>query len=357
MSIPVSYFVEVNAIVGTQPVEAFGFGANMLVAAHTETSNRQDGPYTSLDAMVAAGFTAAATPEIHAWGQAVFSQSGTFGHVDQVMIGRIEAGDANLTASLDAIYADDPTSWYITNILTRTDADIAELGAWLETKGPSSGYPKIGGWQSADLTWTEGTAQAALGYVRSGGIYHATSSGSADGYLDGAWWSVIGGYDQDAPGGPGNAKFVPLIAVTGDALTEVQANTIWDENGNTYGPSLGTPFTSNGTMAGGRKIKQTQSVDWVVVRLQEDYLNLLVSTKEVPFTPGGLGILEQVGLDRLQKGVTFGHFRGDEGFEPTISIPPIDTLDPQSGEVPITATVYFVNSVDKVTVTLYLQQG
>lgn len=505
MSIPVSYFVEVNAIIGSTPIESFGFSANMLVADHTVNSERISGPFSGLSGLVAAGFTQAATPEIYNWASAVFSQeAGENLPVDEVVIGRIasatapfdivwnfetpatfsdqtanannttladwlvlpaadaagnyaafgygqpfagitldstggtpgvagavtweywngsawtalagvadgtsgftaaagagqavtwtipgdwaqrglngstayyvravsdgnystspiydvgvidQVADANLTATLNALYAEDPGAWYITNILTRDDTNIGLLGAWTETQGPTSGYPKIGGWQSADLTWTAGAAAAALGYVRSGGIYHATSSGSTDGYADGAWWSVIGGYDQDAPGGPGNAKFVQLTGVSGDALSEPQANTIWDENGNIYAPSLGTAFTSNGTMASGRKIKQTQTIDWITVRLQEDYLNLLVGNKDIPFTPGGLGILEQTGLDRLQKGVTFGHFRGDDGFEPTISIPDISTLDPESGEVPITASAYFANSVDKVTVTLYLQQG
>lgn len=152
--------------VGVTPA---GFGTPVFVSDHTVTSNRLDGPYTSLAAMVDDGFVST-TPE-YAWATAVFAQQP---RVRSVYIGRRDAGDADLAASMDAILAVDPGAWYCVNLESRTAADIAAIAAWTEAQR------KIAITQSNDASLINGTGaqyNAAFGGTVADGTYVLTFTG------------------------------------------------------------------------------------------------------------------------------------------------------------------------------------
>jgi len=361
MSIPASFFVSIQAIIGQNFVPAFGFSALAGIFTHTVTADRQNGPYSSLQEMVDAGFTELAAPEVYYWGQAVFSQSGTFQHVDKVIIGRRDAGDLTWTDTLDAVNDADSSSFYYFNIESRVDGDISQACAWAETKTAQAGPPKLFRAQSPDIALTEFLAQQALSRVRSFGTYHGVSTGSSDGYVDGAWWSAVGGYNLDAPGGTGNHNFIPLKAVVADDVTGAFATAVYDANSGLFG-SIGAPggnvnFTSGGTNFAGTQGKNVVATDWAIVRLQEALLNLLIQKKEVPMTNGGFNLAAGTCLDVLQRGVSYGHFNNSEGFEPTATTPPLNEVDLEAGIIPVTCTAYYQNSAQKIEVTLYLNNN
>jgi hypothetical protein len=151
----ISNYVTISVLLEGQGTAPAGFGTPIFVSDHTVTANRLDGPYTSLAAMVTAGFVS--TTAEYAWATAVFSQQP---RVRSVYIGRRDVGDANLAASLDAILAVDPGAWYAINIESRTAADIAALAAWVE----AASFPKIAIAQSNDasLLANEGPSFSAL---------------------------------------------------------------------------------------------------------------------------------------------------------------------------------------------------
>lgn len=151
----ISNYVTISVLLEGQGTAPAGFGTPIFVSDHTVTANRLDGPYTSLAAMVTAGFVS--TTAEYAWATAVFSQQP---RVRSVYIGRRDAGDASLAASLDAILAVDPGAWYCINIESRTAADIAALAAWVE----AASFPKIAIAQSNDasLLANEGPSYSAL---------------------------------------------------------------------------------------------------------------------------------------------------------------------------------------------------
>jgi hypothetical protein len=131
---------------GTGPQPA-GFGTPMFVHEHALETARLAGPFTSASAVADAGHATTSAPYL--WAQSVFAQSP---RVTEVYIGRADSGDANLTASLDAILAADPAAWYAFAIEDRTADEIKEAAAWCE----SASAPKIFIAQSNDPSIVSG---------------------------------------------------------------------------------------------------------------------------------------------------------------------------------------------------------
>lgn len=347
MAPPIIAFVDVNiALVGANP-DKFSFGALLGVFDHSVTVNRQDGPFFSVQEVTDAGFTSGATPEINAWATTVFSQDTG---VDQILIGREDALDANLTATLDAIESAGSDTWYITNIESRLAADIALAAAWIEAR------EKILIVQSDDadlLAGTPGnigeTLQTAA-YHRTALIYHATDSE----YLDGAWSSSRGGLDLDSPGGAGIWAYDSLEGVPFDAVTGAQANAIWGVNANLYGRTKGLSFTSKGTMASGRRIDVTTSLDWVKVRVEEAVLAKFVGAPtKVPYTNAGIMDIVSAISEVLDAGVRNGHISPDVDFQ--IIAPDATEVAAQAKadrELTIQAVFVLAGAIEKVVLNV-----
>jgi len=344
MPAAITEFVDVDVLLQGPPAERFQFGSLLGAFAHTVTVNRQDGPYFSLAEVNAAGFTSAATPAINAWASAAFAQQSG---VDSVIIGRIDAGDANLTASLDAIEAADPESWYITNIEDRDDASIAELGAWTESR------EKIAVAQSDDLTLVAALALQAAGYNRTALLYKGSDADRGDG----AWSSVGGGFNLDGPDGVGVWAYKTLAGQTFDAVTAAQATAIYAANANLYGRNLGLQFTSKGTMASGRFIDVQTSVDWAKKRIEEEVLTLFTSTPtKIPYTDAGIALVANAVQAVLDRGVTNGHFTVDGlNGPPSVSVPlrrNISNAQIQSRTLQLTAQATLAGAIQKLELTL-----
>jgi hypothetical protein len=354
MPAAITNFVDITVNLAAASAEKFSFGTLQLVASHTVTANRQDGPYSSVSEAVAAGFTVAAAEFIHAWVTAAFAQGNG---VDQVLIGRRDAGDATLTESLDAIEADPGSAvWYGTNIDTRTDADIALLATWIESRNYNNQYgPKISISQSDDLTLVAFTALQAGSYNRSAGIYHATDSAA----LDGAWSSVGLGLNLDSPEGRGRWGYKQISGTPFDPVTSAEATAIYGVNANLYGRNKGLNFTSFGTMASGRKIDTQTTIDWLALRLQEAILSAQVSAQTtIPFTDAGINIIRAAMANVLTNGQLFGHLSPDR--DPEIILPTRKSLSAtqvQSGELVGTVNAFLPGNIDKVTLAVNLSFG
>jgi len=343
MPAPIIEFVDVTVNVGGVTADKFAFGVPMGVFSHTVTANRQDGPYFSLAEVVAAGFTSTATPSIYAWASAVFAQDDG---VDSLLIGRIDAGDADYTVTMNAIEAAGADTWYITNIESRADADIADVAAWTETRD------KIAIFQSDDQTLVAALALKAFGYNRSALIYHDDDSE----YLDGAWTSSGGGLNLDTPGGVGIWAYRSLEGVPFDDVTGALASAIYAADANLYGRNKGLSFTSKGTMASGRFIDVTTSVDWVKLRTEEAVLETFVNAgTKIPYTNAGISILVGAVQGVLDQGVSFGHFSGDA--PPTVTAPDVSEVsssDKANRILQLTAQATLAGAIQKLELTINL---
>jgi hypothetical protein len=144
----INIHVNASLAVATAGSATAAFGVPLLLAEHSVTANRQDGPYASLAEVTAAGFTAAAAPEVHAWATAVFAQNP---RASQVLIGRRSSGES-VSEAMDAIEAVNPAAFYAVNMASNTANDILALAAWVETRS------KIAIVQSSDAAILAGTA-------------------------------------------------------------------------------------------------------------------------------------------------------------------------------------------------------
>lgn len=361
MTLPASIFVDVNVTLAGASADKFSFGTLMGVFDHSATANRSDGPYYSTAEAEADGFTAAAEPEVHAWLQAVFAQENG---VDAVLIGRIDVGDATLTASLDAIEEEAGSDgFYLLNCETRTDTEILLAAAWAETR------MKVYIPQSSDADiLTDGAGNIAedleaLDYHRTALVYHQYDDAAAgavpsDGYLDGAWSSKGGGLQLDSPNGVGVWSFHTLSGVTYDALTSAQATKVWDNDANLYGRSKALSFSSKGTMASGRFIDVTTTIDWLTARQEEEILSLFVGVPtKVPFTSGGINQLRTAAQTVMDKGVAYGHLSPDS--VPIITTPKIQNVasaDKLARQLTFSASCVLAGGIQKVVFNITVEQ-
>jgi len=149
--------------------------------------------------------------------------------------------------------------------------------------------------------------------------------------------------------------FRGLEGITYDAVTTAQANAIWDANGNLYGRNEGLSFTSKGTTAYGTPyfIDIQTTIDWIKMRLEEDIIALFVAQNVVPYTDGGINQVVAVVKNRLDQGVTFGHFSPDA--EPEVVAPlaaNISSAIKQTRVLTLTASATFAGGVQKLDLTL-----
>jgi hypothetical protein len=123
MTIPVSSFISVDITVGAASVDRFSFGAYMHLAEHNITSNRFDGPYTSVAEVVTAGFTSSAAPTVYYAASAAF---GVANPVDAIYIGRKIPSTGG---TLDQVWQVD-VSGAPDYVDETTDANDAGAGDW-----------------------------------------------------------------------------------------------------------------------------------------------------------------------------------------------------------------------------------
>lgn len=141
--------IAINLAIGSSARASFGIP--MFVAEHSVNTDRQNGPYSSLQAVVDAGFTLVDEPDVYNWARTIFGQPR---RASQVMVGRRVANEA-LTTTLDAIEAVDPSTWYCTNLASRSTADVVALANWTESRA------KIAVAQTSSAAVLAGTASTA----------------------------------------------------------------------------------------------------------------------------------------------------------------------------------------------------
>lgn len=357
MSPPITTFVDITVSLSAAAAEKFSFGSLLGAFEHSVTANRVDGPYASVEELDDAGFDSQTTPEINAWATAVFAQENG---VDQVLLGRKDAADADWTATLDAIEGGlGGKDFYILNTESRVKGDILKAAAWTEARD------RIYIATSKEAAVLAGTAAnvalelQAAGYHRTAYIWHALEdsddgSAPAHGYLDGAWSSAGGGFNLDSPNGAGTWCFQEIAGVPFDTLTGAQCSEIYDANANLFGRLKGLNFTSKGTMASGRFIDVTTSIDWLKTRLEENILGAFVGARtKIPYTSSGMNILRAVAHEIFDKGVSFGHLSPDS--PPSIAFPKISEVssaDRASRNLTATATATLAGGIHKVTMAI-----
>ena len=329
--------VKVTIQRGTIQVSRRGFGVPMILSTHSVFAGRIE-YYSSLDEMVTAGFLT--TSEEYKAAALLFSQKFK---VERLAVGRIDAGDADIAASLTAVKAEDD-DWYAFLLLDRTEAEVLGASAWVETE------KKIFALGNDEAAVKDGTAGnlfediAALNRVRTIGLY----SGVA-----GSVWSEAAWMGRCLPLDPGSLtwKFKTLSGVVADNLTSGEIANIDGNNGNTYTTVGGVDMTAEGKVFSGEFIDIIRFTDFLQARIEENVFSVLVNQEKVPYTQKGIAQIEAPLRAALQEGVRVGGLASPDGILPpfTITVPDIlnvPTADKTARELKnIAFTAYLAGAI------------
>lgn len=360
--IPIHHLVEINLSTVQNTVQTQNFG--ILLGVHThevDDPQRVHGPYSSYDSL-AADFVG--ETEILAWAAAVF---GVANPIRQVKVGRIDAMDADLTASLAAILGED-ADFYYTTIESRAEADILEAATWIEAQTKR----KILLAQTGDAAVKAATAgnvmldlQTAARH-RTACMYNVNSV-STDGsqpehaYRDGAWAARVGRWSLDTHSPPWGTQI--LSGQVGDTFTETEVTNIEDANGNLFAPIDGfgpTPYTWPGKMASGRSIRAQTAIDWIERRSQEAIARLRINEAQAGRTIGmdlaGQGLLENALRGVLGVGYSAGHLDRDRPTVLTVpALAEISASDFANGIMRFSAEGQIRKTVEKFVLDFVVQ--
>lgn len=97
-----------------------------------------------------------------------------------------------------------------------------------------------------------------------------------------------------------------LSAVTTDGWTETEAQAIFAKNGNTYEKVRNLGSTQNGKMVGGEWIDVIRFRDWLQEEIATDVFITLKNADKIPYTDGGIAIIENTVRACLLRGQAVG---------------------------------------------------
>ncbi len=120
--------IEINVNLQTPDIAAAGFGTALIFdPALTGTITNLTQSFTSKTNFAA---TFANTTKLYKCADAHYSQPGAY---STVKVGRITSGDANITASLDALW-DQDKSWFRLLTTTKNETELEEISDWVLDK-------------------------------------------------------------------------------------------------------------------------------------------------------------------------------------------------------------------------------
>lgn len=298
----ISSIIRVNITAGTRSVTQAGFGVPLILSEHSEFAGRIKF-YSSLSGVT--DDFATTDPEYLA-AQFMFTQDR---RPARIAIGRIDALDADIAASLQAV-KEASNDWYGLALLDRTEADVLGAAAWIEAER------KIFLTATADpdalnSTGDIGDQLNTLNRKRTGVLYNGEA---ATEFLEGGWMAR---QFTTAPGSS-NWAYKTISGATADDLTESEITTLKGKKMNYYQADLGgLDVTREGWMANGTYIDLVRGEDFMVSRIEENVYRAIVNNEKIPYTNQGIGIIESAIREALDLAVANGIINEDY----TVSVP------------------------------------
>ncbi len=241
------------------------------------------------------------------------------------------AGTETIAETMTAIKSED-NDWYGCAVTSRVQADIIAAADWTEGQrklfGTAIAEP---GAKDAAVTTDTGSKLMNGNYYRTHWWYHADA---ATDYPEVAIMARCFAID---PGGEtwANKK---LAGITTDALTDTEYNAVTKKNGNTFEKFRNVTITQNGKVAAGEWIDVIRFRDWLQEEISVRIFNRLINSDKIPYTDGGIAIIE----NQIRGALKLGQQRG--GIAPS-------EFDDENNENPgFVVTVplnYNISTVDK----------
>lgn len=241
--------------------------------------------------------------------RAINSESSDYAGGDAVTDSKKDAEDD--AAKVNTIVYED-----ITATLIRADREAAFYGIHITAfKDPTD--------VRAAVEWTEANEKLFafeyddydncpvknFSYYRSFGMY----AGDADGYESGgqpaenryaalAWMAKCFGYDP----GTETWHLKELAAIVPSALGRDQKKKLEEDHINMFLRYAGCNCTIGGYTLAGEWIDVIRFRDWLKAEIQSNVFNALKANRKVPFTDGGIGLIEGKMEESLKKGQDIG---------------------------------------------------
>ncbi len=237
--------------------------------------------------------------------------------------------DVDLTA---AIAVDN--DWYGLAIEDFDANNIANVAVWTEAN------KKIFVAQTTDysaLVDTEGGITDVLAdaaYTRTYIQYTGTP----------AQYGVLGLLAQRLTADPGSDTWAykTVAGLTADSLTPTQLTNLDTENANYYINVAGVNVALFGRASSGLFVDITRGIDALAADIQTRIYNLLISNPKVPFTQAGISQVGGQVRAALQAAVATGFLSGEDGFQPSVSLPLVGNANPIDKKARVLKGVNFV---------------
>lgn len=301
----INQIVNVTINLLTTGVTRQGFGKPLLIGEAGVESGGTVAEYSSLAAMIDAGY--ATTDKEYIMAQRIFSQNPSPSSVFVAPLTGSDYSDS-IQAAFNASKA-----WYAVIIESRLKADILDAAALVETLGRllivCSNDEEVSGQSSSNVLVQLNGAN----YDRTAYLY----SGNQATYPEAGWAGIL------LPKAPGSATwmFKTIAGSTADSLTDTLSSYIRGLNGNTYETIGGVSITREGKVVSGEWIDTIRGVDWLKARIEEDLYSKFVNSDKIPFTAAGISVVENVLRERLQDAVDQGVLASY-----TVSVPAIGSV-------------------------------
>lgn len=198
--------------------------------------------------------------------------------------------------------------WYALAIESRNADDIMNLASVIEAQRKIFAACSEDAAIKTSSTTDVGAMLEARSYSRTFLLY----STDQENFPEGAWLG------NRLPTDPGSStwKFKTLAGIVTDEPTASEETYLKEKNVNYYVSVAGVDITVEGKMAIGEFIDVIHFVDWLQARMQERIYSTLVNAEKIPFTDGGIAIIENDVRAQLQQGIDVG---GLDSF--TVTVP------------------------------------
>ena len=120
-------------------------------------------------------------------------------------------------------------------------------------------------------------------------------------------------------------------------MSETEFNAIKGKNGNTYELFRNIAITQNGKVASGEWIDVIRFRDWLEEEIKVRVFNVLINRDKLPYTDGGIAVIEAALRSALEEGQRRGGIApteytetGEENLGFTISVPLASNIDPNT---------------------------